>query len=120
MEKIKKFWNEASMVKKIAICVGFILFGFLATGFGGPSACACANLNDSSPFNQDYTPSQMNEPGFLANETFKHIELEKACALKYGNLDEFHRELARTATATMWIPGLDQAMDNAKAECEKK
>ena len=69
MEKIKKFWNEASIVKKIAICVGFILFGFLATGFGGPSACACANLNDSSPFNQDYTPSQMNEPGFLANET---------------------------------------------------
>jgi hypothetical protein len=120
MEKIKKFWNEASVVKKIAICVAFILFALLAAGFGGPSACDCANIRDSSPMSKDYSPSQLDDADFQRREVDNYISKQKACAQKYGKLTEMEKELARTATESMWIPGLDQAIDNAKAECEKK
>ena len=94
-----------------------VLFYFIF--MNGPSACDCANLRDDSPMNKEYTPQQLNDGDFLRREADKHVEKAKKCAEIYGNLDDMEKELARTATEMTWIPKLDEAIENAKKECNK-
>lgn len=82
-----------------------------------PSACDCANLYDNSPMKKEYTPDQMNDANFLQEEANKYVETAKNCAIKFGNLDDMDKELAESTLEMNMIPKLDEAIENAKKEC---
>jgi len=82
-----------------------------------PSACDCANLYNNGPMKKKYSYSQLNDSDFLRQEASKHVQKAKSCAIKFGELSDFEKELARDVLEMNMIPGLDKAIRNAKKEC---
>jgi len=97
-----------------------IILGSIILSSCNQSACDCANLYDNSPMRKEYTPQQLNDADFLRKEADEYVEQAKNCAIKYGNLTEMEKELARTTLEMNMIPKLDHAIENAKKECATK
>ncbi|MEN9999216.1 MAG: hypothetical protein RI922_2206 [Bacteroidota bacterium] len=104
----------------------FIYTGVIATiilsscgsdSINDPSACDCANLYENNPMKKDYTPEQMNDGDFLQEEANNYVETAKNCAIKFGNLDDMDKEIAKSTLEMNMIPKLDEAIENAKKEC---
>jgi hypothetical protein len=99
--------------------------GLILSSCGGssssiePSACNCGNLytGEFNPSNIDYSADELNDGDKMQKDVDKFIELGKACAIKYGKLSDVEKELAEGSTSLSTIPNIDQAVDNAKAEC---
>jgi hypothetical protein len=104
---------------KISMILSIIIASIVLSSCG-QSACDCANLYDNSPMRKEYTPQQLNDGDFLRREADEYVEKAKNCAIKYGNLTEMEKELARTTLEMNMIPKLGQAIDNAKKECATK
>jgi hypothetical protein len=100
--------------------------GLLLSSCGGssssiePSACNCGNLytGEYNPSNIDYSAEELNDGDKMKEDVNKFVELGKACAIKYGKLSDVEKELAEGSTSLSTIPNIDQAVDNAKAECK--
>jgi len=84
-----------------------------------PSACNCGNLytGEYNPSNIDYSADELNDADKMHKDVDKFVELGKACAIKYGNLSDVEKELAEGSTSLSTVPNIDQAVDNAKSEC---
>jgi hypothetical protein len=80
---------------KISMILSIIIASIVLSSCG-QSACDCANLYDNSPMRKEYTPQQLNDGYFLRKEADEYVEQAKNCAIKYGNLTEMEKELART------------------------
>lgn len=115
-------WKNKLWTKRTRwIVTGVLALIIIANaGKSSQSACDCANLYDNSPMRKEYTPQQLNDADFLRKEADEYVEQAKNCAIKYGNLTEMEKELARTTLEMNMIPKLDQAIGNAKKECATK
>jgi len=85
---------------------------------GGPSACDCADWfgHEDNPSNIDYSPEEYND-GTMDDDVENFIEFTRDCALKYGNLSEFEKEMVKGATNTAQM-GIYKFQENAKKECK--
>jgi hypothetical protein len=100
--------------------IGLLLFSSCGSdSISDPSACDCAKLYENSPMDKDYSAEQMNDRDFLRTEANNYVETAKNCALKYGNLSEMDKELAKSTLEMNMIPNLDGAIANAKKECKQ-
>jgi len=100
--------------------IGLFLFSSCGSdSITDPTACDCAKLYENSPMKKEYTPEQMNDGDFLRKEANDYVETAKNCAIKYGNLSEFDKELAKGTLEMNMIPNLDGAIENAKKECNE-
>ena len=84
-----------------------------------PTACNCGDLYSGkfNPSNIEYTAEELNNGDKMREDVDKFVELGKACAIKFGNLSEIEKELVKGSTSLSTIPNIDQAVDNAKSEC---
>lgn len=106
------------MTKKYKILLGCGLILILIFSISGPSACDCANLKEKSPLKKKYSFEDYDN-GKFQSDVNDYVKLEKDCAIKYGNLSDDEKHLAKTATSGTWIPKLYEAIENAKKECKK-
>lgn len=84
-----------------------------------PSACNCAKLytGEYNPSNIDYSAEELNDGDKMKDDVFKFVELGKECAIKFGNLSDVEKELAKGSTSLSTVPNIDLAVANAKSEC---
>ena len=113
-----KWWSERTKTQKIWVIAIVIAFGVgvAIMGNNSPSACDCANIIEESPMNAPLDPN-----GNMREDADKYVQKEKACIKKYVKLDATQKALLDASTDMTYFQGeLDQAIENAKKECNKE
>lgn len=126
ISKNKKHENYSELISKkdksqkikLVVIALVVIGGILVYNISNSvSACDCANLYDNSTMNRNYTAKQLNDRDFLQRKADKQVKKAKKCAIKFGNLTDIEKELAKSVLQMRMIPKLRKAVDNAKKEC---
>jgi hypothetical protein len=106
---------------QIFLSAGTILTLIFSCGRGAPdaSSCNCGNLysGEFSPSNIDYSADELNDGDKMRKDVDVFVELGRACAIKFGKLTDVEKELVEGSTSLSTMPKIDQAVANAKTEC---